>query len=110
VSCHIVGLGQGGEVEDGVDKVVHRPPRRHHHLPDVDDLRGALPNGVDTQDPEIYNGWGGKEEEGRWGGEGGTEGGAWGELVMNAKRKEGSGEERRIISRGKRREEGSEAK
>jgi hypothetical protein len=47
--------------------------------------------------------WGG-------GGGGGTVGGAWGELVMNAERKEGSGEERSIVSRGKRREEGREAK
>ena len=46
---HLVALGEGGVVEDGVDEVVHRAAQGHHRLADVDQLAGALADNVHAQ-------------------------------------------------------------
>src|SRR5262245_62001776 len=43
---NLVGLGQGGVVEDRVDEVVDGATAAHHRLTDVDQLGGAGPEDV----------------------------------------------------------------
>src|SRR5262245_14585852 len=47
-SCHTVTLGKRRIVEGVFDKVIDSSLKRHNHLPDVNELRGALSDGVDA--------------------------------------------------------------
>src|SRR5215471_14547232 len=50
VECrHAIAFGEGGIVEGVLDEEIDFPPESHHGLTDVDQLRGALADGVDAQ-------------------------------------------------------------